>query len=182
MSKRILILCLAIIMSFASAYAKEVRIIVRGKYFQPVEQDFIDIYGKGMIYGGEINISVWKRIDIWAGVDYFSNKGELTFSKEETEIQIIPIYGGIKYRLSKGMLNPYIGLGLGYFLYKETNPIGTVEKGNIGYITQLGCLIKIMEGLFLDIHGAYNYCRVKPADKEANLGGLQGGIGLGFEF
>lgn len=46
----------------------------------------------------------------------------------------------------------------------------------------LGCRIKAIGLLFLDMKGSYSYCKVKPADIEADLGGFRGGIGLGLEF
>ena len=36
--------------------------------------------------------------------------------------------------------------------------------------------------ILFDIKGSYSYCKVKPADLEANLGGLKVGLGLGLEF
>lgn len=155
---------------------------VQGVYFQPSDQVFKDIYGSGMYYGGEIGINIWKGIGIWAGGQYINKKGKLTFTQEETEIKIMPFYGGIKFRLPDAKISPYISLGVGYFKYKETSPIGTVEKGNIGYIGQLGCLFKILGPLVIDIKGSYSYCKIKPEEIEANLGGLQGVVGIGVDF
>jgi hypothetical protein len=57
----------------------------------------------------------------------------------------------------------------------------SVSKANIGYIGQGGFLIKAGV-IIIDLQASYSYCKVKPEDVEANLGGFQGGIGLGFEF
>ena len=178
---RKLVIIIAILVSSSGlATAKGIFIELKGSYFNPSEKVFKDIYGSGMTYGGEIGIALWKGIDIWAGGDYFTKKGKLTFTEEETELQIMPIYGGIKIRLTRAKISPYIGLGVGYFQYKETNPIGKIEKGDIGYIGQVGCLFKVAGALFFDINGSYSYCKVKPVDIKADLGGLKLGIGLGF--
>ena len=163
-------------------YADGFFIEAKGNYCQPTDQYFKDIYGSGITYGGEIGIILWKWIGVWAGGDYFNKKGKMTFTEEETKIQITPIYGGIRFQLPNSSISPYLGFGFGYFQYKETNPIGKVEKGDIGYIGQVGCIFKIKGALFFDINGSYSYCKVKPVDIEADLGGLKAGIGLGFEF
>lgn len=166
----------------ALSYAKGFSIEARGYYFQPTDQYFKDIYGKAVSFGGEIGINVWKGVNIWIGGDYLSKKGKLTFTEEETELQVIPITCGVRFQFTESGLIPYVGIGIGYFKYKETNPIDSVEKGDVGYIGKVGCFFKIMGGLFFDIEGSYSYCRVKPAEVEADLGGLKAGIGLGFEF
>lgn len=181
-AKRILIFCLAIIIFSSLSHAGAFFIEAKGNYFQPKDQDFKDIYGNGISFGGEIGINLGKGLGIWAGGHYFSKKGKLTFTEEDTEIQIIPLYAGIRYRLAKASIRPYVGFALGYFRYKEANPIGTVKKGDIGYIGQAGVIFKVGGALFLDIKGSYSYCKVKPVDIEANLGGLQAEIGLGLEF
>jgi len=180
--RSIVLFCLAIFLVSASAYADEFFVEVKGSYFRPTDQYFKDVYGNGVSYGGEIGFQASKWISVWAGGDYFTKKGTLTFTEEETELKIFPIYGGIRFRLTQTRISPYLGLGVGYFQYKETNPIGEIEKGDVGYIVQAGCLFKTTGGFFFDIKGSYSYCKVKPADLEADLGGFKAGIGLGFEF
>lgn len=158
------------------------RIEAIGYYFQPTEQAFKDLYGGGMSFGGEFNATIWKWIGAWLGGDYFSNKGESTFTKDEIELQIIPFHGGVKFQLPNPRIKPYVGIGIGYFKYKETTPFSKVNKGDLGYIGQLGCLFKVVGGLFFDIKGSYSHCSAKPKDLKANLGGLRVGIGLGYEF
>lgn len=181
-ARRILIFCLAIIMFSGLSQAEAFFIEAKGNYFLPKDQSFKDIYGNGKSFGVEIGLALGKRISIWAGGHYFSKKGKLTFTEEDTKIQIIPLYAGLRYRLAKSSIRPYVGFAFGYFRYKEINPIGTIKKGDIGYIGQVGIIFKVGGALFLDVKGSYSYCKVKPVDIEANLGGLQGGIGLGLEF
>ncbi len=153
-----------------------------GSYFMPSDQSFKEIYGGGTYFGGEIALNVGKGVGIWAGGHFFTRKGKTTFSQEDTEISISPVYGGLKFRVPKARVSPYFAAGVGYFKYKETSPIGTVEKSDIGFIGQLGLILKMAGPLFFDIKGRYSFCKVKPADIEANLGGFQGAVGLGFEF
>jgi len=164
---------------------KGIRVMVFavGSYFQPSDQVFKDVYGGGTYIGGEINITLMKGVSLWAGAQMFSKTGLTTFTQEETEIQITPIYGGIRFRVPDKKVSPYLGLGVGYFGYKESSPmIGEVSKGDIGYIGQLGVLVNVIGPIFLDLKGSYSYCKVQPLGVEANIGGIQvtGGFGFGF--
>ncbi len=161
----------------------KVMVFAVGSYFQPSDQVFKDVYGSGTYIGGEINITLMKGVSLWAGAQMFSKTGLTTFTQEETEIQITPIYGGIRFRVPDVKVSPYLGLGVGYYGYKESSPmIGEVSKGDIGYIGQLGVLVNVIGPIFLDFKGSYSYCKVQPLGVEANLGGLQftGGFGFGF--
>jgi len=184
--KGILIFCFIMLMISGVAYGGGFWLEVKGMYFQPKDQNFKHIYGNGsyrdwMCYGGEMGITIFKGVAIWAGGHYFNKRGKLTFTKEETEMTIMPIYGGIKFRSSRAGINPYIGVGVGYFRYKEDNPIGSVEDKSIGYIGQAGLTLKIGVAI-IDFQISYTLCKVKPTDIEADLGGFYGGIGIGFEF
>jgi len=155
---------------------------LRVAYFQPSEAVFRDIYKAGITYGAEINLKLWKWLKFWIAADYYAKKGKLTLTEEETEIQILPLSGGLKLQFPGTRLNPYIGFGVGYFFYKESSPIGEISKGDIGYIGQGGCLLKLFGPLFIDLKIGYTYCEVEPVNVKADLGGIQGGIGIGLQF
>lgn len=162
----------------------ESRLRIEGvvHYFQPADAVFQDIYGGGITYGGEIGIRLGGWISLWAGGDFYSQTGGTTFTGETTELQIIPVYGGLMFEIPGDTFRPYTAFGLGYFLYKEENPIGRVEGGEMGYISQLGVRIHVTGSLFFDIKGSYSYCKTQPAEFETDLGGFKGGIGIGLEF
>ena len=162
--------------------AESLTIQVRGSYFRPTDQFFRDIYGNGTSWGGELGFRFTERIGVWAGGDYFSKVGKLIFTEEETKVRIAPLTAGAKYYLSLGKLMPYVGAGLGYFQYKETNSIGTVEKGDIGFLVRAGFIFKLGAAFFMEIQGAWSTCSVQPLEVKANLGGFSAGIGLGLEF
>lgn len=155
---------------------------IGANYFNPSEQSFKDIYGGGMVIGGEINIKLWRFMDLWLIGNYYSKKGSLPFTKEGTKMTLIPIGGGLKIRLQRGAINPYIGFGPVIYIYKETNPIGVAQGTKAGIIGQAGCYFNIVGGLLFDVSINYSYCSVKSQKIKANLGGIQAGIGLGYEF
>lgn len=165
-----------------SAFGATFFIEAKGSVFIPTDKVFRDIYGQGMSFGGEIIVSLWEGIGLWIGGDYFSKKGKLTLSKEDTSIQITPVYGGLKWQLLRGKFRPYIGGAVGYFIFKESNVMGTFQKSEVGYLGQLGFLFFPLKSFFIDLQGSYSYCRSRSAEFEADLGGLRGTAGFGFAF
>lgn len=165
-----------------TARAEGLTIEARGAYFSPTDKAFREIYGYGVSWGGEISFSISRRASVWAGGDYFSRVGKLGLTEEETKIRIAPLAAGVKLYLSRARLRPYIGAGAAYFQYKETNNIGTIEKGDIGLVGRAGLLVMLGPTFFMDIQGGWSTCSVQPAEIKANLGGLSLGLGLGFEF
>ena len=97
MMKRLIGTIAVLLLVAGSAGAAAVRVELKASYFRPTEQAFLDICGGGPRYGGEVSIGLWKGFDLWLGGNYFSREGELSFTKEKTELQIIPIGAGLKY-------------------------------------------------------------------------------------
>jgi hypothetical protein len=180
--KKLMIIVSFIILLSGMAAASDFIVELKAHYLHPSEKAFRDIYGGGLMYGGAISLGVWKGLDVWFGGSYFSKKGELTFTKEETKLEIYPLGGGLKYRLSEGVLSFYVGVGLNYYQYKESNPLGDVSKSGLGYTGRIGNYVKVTGGLLIDLYVNYSYCRIKPADFEINIGGIEAGVGVGYEF
>jgi len=182
MKKTIIVLITAIFLS-GLANASEFIFEIKGHYFNPSEKAFKDIYGGGLMYGGEATIAIWRNIELWFGGSYFSKKGELTFTKEETKIKIVPIGAGVKYLFPVlEIIDGYGGMGINYYSYKEENPIGEVSKDGIGILVKTGALVKVIKGLIIDVYINYSYCKMKPADFDINIGGIEAGMGIGYEF
>lgn len=161
---------------------KDITVELKMSHFNPSHDAFKNIYGSGMMYGGELNIGVWKNFHLWFEGGFFSKRGKLTFTEEETKLEIVPVGIGIKYVLADWKVNLYLGIGLNYHIYREDTPIGNIRKGKVGYIGKLGGLVKIAGGLIVDFFTDYSYCKTQPADYEVNIGGLKVGIGLGYRF
>ena len=134
--KKLLLLSLVILFIFGTLNAKELSIELG--YFIPSDQTFKDIYGSGIQYGGKLSVEVLERLAVWLGGSYFSKKGELTYTKEEITLRIIPINFGIQYRFSDKKIIPYIGVGLGIHFFSEFAPRGTVAM--------LGLVILLRQG------------------------------------
>jgi len=181
--KKTIVLIALLILAAGFSQAGSVFFKLQGMYFSPTDDDFKEIYGGGIMYGAEFAITIWENLDFCLGGSYFTKSGELTFTKEETSLTIVPIFGGLRYRITYGTLNIYAGFGVDYFLFKESNePIGDVSEGGIGLEAKLGAFLKLSKGFLLDFHVNFSYCKIQPADFIINIGGLEGGIGLGYEF
>lgn len=178
--KKTAILFTAIILMSTAAQASYFE--VKASFFIPSETAFKDIYGSGLSYGGEIGFTLMPGVTLWAGGEYYTADGQLTFSEESTKIQITPLWAGLKLSLPEVKISPYVGVGVGYFLYNESNPIGTVKDGEIGFIGQAGVMLRVLTSVFVDFQGSYSICKVKPEDVEADLGGLRATVGIGVEF
>ena len=159
-----------------------VTIEAKGSYFYPMERAFQDIYGGGLMYGGEVSVGIWKGLEVWAGGSYFTRDGQLTFTGEDTTLQIIPIGGGLKYKITQGLVSVYIGAGANYFDFRESNVIGDVQKGGVGAIAKLGVQFEPVKMFVIDLFAEYTYCRMTPADFDIDIGGIKAGIGLGLKI
>lgn len=168
-----------VFLSAGLAQSTEILFSAKASYFTPADQAFKDIYGGGLKFGGAMTFSLSDRLDIYFEGSYLQKKGELSYTREETDLTIVPIFAGLRYRLSKGRFQPFFGLGAGYFSFKETNVIGEVSKGGIGFQGKAGGLMFITKSLFFEISAAYSYCRMKPADFSINIGGFEAGLGIG---
>lgn len=158
-----------------------IRIEAMGGHFQPREKILRDAYEGGLIYGLGLNVGVWEFAELWIAEKYF-NKRSTDEAGEERRINLIPLEAGLKFRLNKGKVNPYLGFGASYCLYKEVFLTEEIKDRKIGYIGLAGVFFKIKEGLVFDIHAHYSYCRVSTGEDKLNIGGLHIGAGVGFEY
>ncbi len=163
-------------------YTRNNHFKIFADYFVPSEQSFKDIYGGGMAFGAEVNIKVWRLVDFWLVGNYYSKGGRLPFTKEDTDMTIIPIGLGLKLRVQRGALNPYLGFSPMIYIYEEKNEINEAKGTSFGFVGQAGCYFRVIGRFLIDVSVNYSYCKAKPQRIQAQLGGLQAGIGLGFEF
>jgi hypothetical protein len=181
--KRLLLIFSILLFLSGIITAGDTIIEIKGSYFSPSNEDFRDIYGGGLMFGGEITVGIYKNLSFWLGLCFFSKNGVLSFTREETNIKNTQFGGGLKYNFfSRGSINVYGGLGLDHFHSKESNVIGEATKNKLGLIGKLGINILIFKKLNVDLFLDYTYCKVKPPDFGVNIGGISTGIGLGYQF
>jgi len=159
-----------------------VRIEALGDYFQPRGTLFKNVYKNGMMVGAEMNVGIWKFFEIWLAEKNFSKRTIDEASGEERRVNLIPLEAGLKFRLNKGNINPYFGLGTGYYQYREIKLSEEIREKKIGFIGQAGFFIKIGGYLIFDIYAHFSYCLIPSEGTKFNVGGLHFGLGFGFEY
>jgi hypothetical protein len=127
-----------------------IRIEAMGGHFQPREKTLRDAYESGLIYGLGLNVGVWEFAELWIAEKYF-HKRFIDEAGEERRINLIPLEAGLKFRLNRGKVNPYLGFGATYCLYKEVFLTEEIKDRKIGYIGLAGVFFKIKGGLVFDI-------------------------------
>lgn len=157
-------------------------LIINAKYFFPTEKAFKDIYGSGVSFGVEFNINIIKGFFIWGEGSYFNKTGLSSYKNEETNLNIIPLNVGFEYLFPYKKINFHIGLGFGYQKFMEESNLGKVNDGGLSYIGKLGSSFLLGKRILLNGFVKYSYCKVKPADFKVDIGGLELGLGVGYEF
>jgi len=152
-------------------------------YFNPTEQSFKEIYGEGMAYGGKLDVNLSGKFGLWLEGSYFSKKGALTYTGEETTITLTPLNFGLNIHFGDKTFLPYIGGGGSYVILKEENDaMGTYKKNELGFVGQAGLLIKLGNSFVFDFCIEYNSCNIPKEDQAGNVdvGGFTGWFGIGF--
>jgi len=149
-------------------------------YFRPSDAVFREVYGAGPSYGAELALGLGRRWEAWTSASIFQRTGRLTFTGEETRIRLTPLFAGARYHFSRSRLQPYVGLGAGYIFYKETSPLGRTTGGSFAYVGQAGLIVKATSWLAVNLRLAYSAGRARGEDFDAELGGLEISLGLGF--
>jgi opacity protein-like surface antigen len=151
-------------------------------YFLASDSDFKNIYGNGAVFGGELRLG-GKRIASWLEANYRWRTGKFSFTGEETKVNVMSLEGGALYRIMSGNIWPYVGAGIGYYMYNEKNvPLGEAKQSKIGFCAAAGVSAIIAKLLVLDFRFKYSVCNMKPADYDINIGGLTIGMGMGVRF
>jgi hypothetical protein len=167
-------------MVLLTAAAVSASVGVKATYLSPSDADFKSIYGGGLIYGAEFNFDIMPSLNVWLDAGYFTKTGELTYTKEETKVTMIPIGAGLRYKYQLGMMAPYAGVGARYYIYKETNVIGDVSGGGVGFVGKVGVLISAISMVNFDLGIGFSSATLQPDDNKFNVGGLEISLAITF--
>ncbi len=163
--------------------AEGLSLELHAAHFTPSEQVFADIYGKELGFGAELGIEMGRRFEIWVGAGYFAANGELTFTREETSLEITPVEVGVRYRFTHDTpVMPYVGLATGLYFFSESSPIGEVSSSELGFAAEVGVLISLSGRFRLDLRVDRSFCKVKPAEIEVEIGGTALLAGLRYRL
>jgi len=156
--------------------------LARAGYFVSADSAYTDVYNNGLVYGAELRIG-GKKFAFWAEGTTRSETGSLTYTLEKTDLSVVSFEGGLLYRVLPGTLSPYLGAGLGYFMFQEkSEPMGVAKQNKIGFCLVGGASWLVGKGFAVDIKLKYGLCKMKPADLDIEVGGFTAGLGIGFRF
>lgn len=150
-------------------------------YYQPHEPRYTAVYEQGgRTQGLAFSAMLTRNFDLYMELKGFYKKGELTYSRMETKLLIVPASLGFRFLLPLGMLVPYIGAGADLFFLLETNTIGTVFEYAPGYNIQGGIYLQLGKKSPVWLNMKIKYSRVKKSmdDFTLDLGGMEYTVGL----
>jgi len=151
-------------------------------FFLASDSAYTDIYGNGVVFGGELRVG-GKKLAGWLEGSYRARTGQLSYTKEETKVSILAVEGGALYRFMTRSISPYAGAGLGIYVFDENNSaIGEAKQSKIGFCGLAGVFMIVGRSFVLDARVKFSTCAMKPADFNINVGGITLGIGAGFCF
>lgn len=180
MKKAILVLLiLAAMAGFANAQKLAFRI--SGGPFIPIDQEFKNIYGNSLQWGGQMTWRLNDVITARAGVWYLSSVGQLTFTGADTQLTVWSVDFGVRFYAPLNWVHPYVGVGAGPSFLRENNEIGTVTDTGIAVVGEAGLLFPFRR-FGVELGGRYSYCSVRPLDEAVNIGGFFVYAGFGYRF
>ncbi len=160
--------------------------LARFGYFIAADPAYKAVYRNGVSYGGEARIALGRSgrpIVAWFEGNYRTRTGSFTFTKETTRLKVTSVEGGAIYRISRGRVAPYVGAGVGYYIFNENNePIGEAKQNKVGFCGVGGFSVMVAGPFVLDLRVKYSSARMQPADFGINVGGATAGLGAGVRF
>jgi hypothetical protein len=152
---------------------------------EPVGTLFNDIYGKGGgIRGLVLSSSLVWNVDMYLELKEMNRTGQLTFTEEKTTLVLIPISLGVRYVQPLGFFQPYLGVGIDFYLFYENNPIGTVFNYVRGSHILGGTYVQFHKSVpvLLNLRLKYTSAMTTVNEREIKLGGLEYGVGFALAF
>jgi hypothetical protein len=152
---------------------------------EPVGNLFEKIYGKaGTIRGVVLSSALVWNLDLYFELKEINKSGKLTYSGAKTTLILMPISLGLRYVQPLGIIQPYIGGGIDFYLFYENNPIGSVFNYVRGSHFLAGLYLQFSPSVpvLLNVRVKYTSATFNINNRQVALGGLEYGAGLGLAF
>lgn len=185
MPKKFKTLAILLFISSVMLFPKDlIKAGVFAGYFTPQDEIFKKVYDGGgdLIYGLKIGLRVWNGFHIWISGSQYKKYSQMTFTEDITRITLNPIDISVKYTAPLGRVNPYLGLGYSYLLFKENSAGGSLDDDESGYFVETGLEFNLSSRFILDCGVKYSWILVQPREDEINLGGIQVGVSFLTRF
>ena len=161
---------------------KQLQIEVQAKLYNLSDERYKEVYGSGSViphlsfaYGSGL-------FEIRAETEYFKKTGEMTLSADEVILVIFPVSLGTRFRFFKWKFTPFIGAGIGIYMYKETVPprLDGVSGSTLGIHAEVGFNFSAIKKIDFSLNARIISAKVK--NTEVNLGGFCVEFGLAFNL
>jgi len=158
------------------------RVIVSADFFSPRQTALLDRYGRGPDFGGEIDLELWPFGDVWLSLDHFGATAVDPIDGTERSLSLTVPAAGLKFRMTGGLLSPYVGAGAAYFFHRERADSGVVGARGLGFTASAGLILRIGRVFVLDGFVRYKRGLLALPSGEIDAGGFHFGGGLGLVF
>jgi len=141
-----------------------------------------DRYGIGLKIGVEINRRIADKIEIWLSASSLGQSAADEAAGQDRQSRLSSLLFGLNYRFVEGFVNPYLGVGAGYFFYSETFAGATSRELEFGLQGRAGVFLKLSRIFVLGLQAQYDHCRVTSNSVRIDPAGFHIGLIVGAEF
>jgi len=185
--KKLKLLFIILIFSPQFLLAMDVSLGFKWGYREIKDPDLKEIYGDGYVYKPYLKFfpyAMWGLELSYEGG--FKKEGMVGLFQEESTLNINGTQFCGLFRYKVRFLEPYIKFGAGYFSYQQDIKSQFVRKKvdhhKWTFVMGGGLHLKISKILFFLAELEYIPLKVRPFEKEVDLGGFRGVLGLGFNL
>ena len=182
--KKTTLIIVGILLFAAFSYSQAIKIGGTLGYRSVTSSIFQDLYGSGAVmFGGSLAYEALPALELRGEIRYFKAEGTMNVTDETIKLSIVPLVLGFRYSgLGFNQVALFLGAGIGSYRYKETARIGDTSDSTLGYHVEGGLYIFPARKVHFDVYVRYVKAAAEPFDETIELGGLYGGIGIGFRF
>ncbi|HNX96617.1 MAG TPA: OmpW family outer membrane protein [Candidatus Aminicenantes bacterium] len=166
----------------------KLRIGLTGQYNMMVGKGFSGVYGKPMGIGLNVSYQFADEFDLVFSYSYSSKKKPVDWlpDSEDMQFKLYPIQLSVRYYfLQKDNLLAYTGAGVNYVIFKDVNPLETIDQKMPGFNALVGIYYKLSDDLYFQTMAQFNLAQksIHPdAQYKLDLTNLNFQIGLAYGF
>ncbi len=151
-------------------------------------EGFAGLYGRALGGGIELSFLVSDKVDVWVSASTSGKEQDLDWTEENSKYSMLPISAGVKYYvLQKEKLAAFVGGGLNYTIFKNTDPFGETKENLFGFNILGGAHFKLSKTLGAQAMLMFNTGKktidMEPeADFQLDLTNVAMKLGVFFKF
>jgi hypothetical protein len=115
---------------------------------------------------------------------FYSKKGKSTYSDDDTKLIITPVSLGGTYMFVTKRIIPFAEIGADYYSYKEESILHSTSGTAWGFHLEGGILIPfiVLKSIKAKLFFRYSQANTTENNLAVNLGGIEYGVGIIYEF